>query len=501
VSRIASQDEAVYGREAIEMAVHGHYLTPAYLGRYVMNKPPLLQILSAVSVRVFGVSAWVVRLPSLIAAAAITTLLFLLAWRLHSFWPAVAAVLLLDWSHLFYVFARLCMTDMLLTLWLTVAMFVLMRDPSLERGSSFWIFSIASGAAILTKAAAGALPLLALMFHAVVAPRKSRPPLRRAVAVIAAAAGVALPWHLYELLVHSRWFITEYLLTAHLQVGVAAPPQYSNENHFVFYLRRMLLMDPVLTIGAAFGLIPLIRYWRRQTVLTAWVACPLLALFLFRYRSAYYLLPLIPPLALVATGALHRLPGRAMPAALAVLALFCGWKTISGSPVSGIPALAASQQPAAPALEHYCELHRGNGLVLVDSNDQFYASILPIARVRYAMLQPEPPSPPIDYGWLGIWMTAAQFADLQRWIPLYRSRLESFHLRSDQAVGTVIWANSPNDIASIIRAHPESDFYVPSRWAGQLQSDAHTLSAGGAGRVFLLSKTASRYYEPRGCYL
>ena len=79
VSRIASQDEAVYGREAIEMAAQGNYLTPTYLGRYVLNKPPLMQLLSAISVRMFGVSAWSVRFPSLLAAAAISALIFSLS--------------------------------------------------------------------------------------------------------------------------------------------------------------------------------------------------------------------------------------------------------------------------------------------------------------------------------------------------------------------------------------------------------------------------------------
>ena len=73
----------------------------------------------------------------------------------------------------------------------------------------------------------------------------------------------------------------------------------------------------------------------------------------------------------------------------------------------------AFHQAVAPALDRYCGLHRGNGLILVDANDEFYASILPLARTRYTMMQPLPPSPAIDYAWLGIWMPASQFTKLR----------------------------------------------------------------------------------------
>jgi hypothetical protein len=502
VSRIGSQDEAVYGREAIDMAAHGNWLTPAYLGRYALNKPPLLQILAAASVRVLGPSAWALRLPSLIAAALTATLIFSLLWRSHSLAAAAGATLLLLCSHLFYVFSRLSMTDMLLTLWLTLAMFVLAWDPALGRSRSIWIFSFCSGAAILTKAAAGTLPLVALLIHSGLARGARRPRIARVTAVFGLAAAVALPWHLYQLLVHTRWFIAEYVLTAHFSVGLTAPPQYSSESHLVFYARRMFLMDPPLTLLAALALAPLARNWRRSSVSLAWVAAALFALFAFRYRSGYYLLPLIPASAFVAGERLSKLPRRAHPAVLALVAVCCAIKVASGSPVWGIPANVRSETVAAPALERYCGLDRGNGLILVDPDDEFYASILPIARVRYALLGREPPAPPIDYASLGIWLSANQFAQLAKWLPLYRRRLREFALSSDAAVGTVIWVTSPKDLDLIIESHPESDFSLPARLVRNIHlSSSHRTAPSGGGRVFLLSANLSKYSEPRPCRL
>jgi hypothetical protein len=506
VSHIASQDEAVYGREAIEMVTDGHWLTPTYLGRYVLNKPPLLQWLVAGSIRIFGISAWALRVPSLIAAASITALVFLLVLRMHSLAVAAGAVLLLTFSHLFYVFARFAMTDMLLTLWLVTAMCVLARDPALGRASSFWIFAVCSGAALMTKGAAGLLPLIALAIHTALAPRDSRPRPARVAAVCAVAAAVALPWHLYQLAAHPRWFVAEYILTQHLAVGVTAPPQYSNENHLVFYARRLFLTDPVLSATAALSLAPLLLKWRQRSVLLAWTAAVVAALFAFRFRSGSYVLPLIPPLAVLSAELLAMLPRRGRAPALAALVVCAVVKAVSGSPVWAIPAGRAAQLPEVAGLESYCARHRSNDLILVEPHDEFYSSDLPLARVRYCWMAPERPGgtqrPPLDFGWLGISTTVSQYNQLETWRPIFRSRLEFFNLPSDAAVATAIWPHSPAEVKCLIEAHPEADFSLPETLLlGLGVTSAHRIVPAGSGRVFLLAPASGMYLATRPCRL
>jgi hypothetical protein len=506
VSRIDSQDEAVYGREAIDMAAHGNWLTPMYLGRYALNKPPLAQVLMAASVKVFGVSAWALRLPSMIAAALTAALLFAMVRRSVSLAAAAGATLLLISSHLFYVFSRLAMTDMLLALWTTAAMFVLTRDPALARRSSFWLFAACSGLAILTKAAAGCLPLVALAIHAAIAPKDNRPRIARVAAAAAAACAIALPWHLYQLLVHPRWFWAEYVLQAHLSVGVTAPPQYSSEPHPIFYARRLFLMDPVLTAAAALALVPVLLRPRLRPVVLAWTGAVLAALLGFRYRSAYYLLPLIPALAMMAAELFQFAGARVRALALAALAVCAVFKTASASPVWGVPAGTATERAAAPALERYCDGHRGNGLVLVEPDDEFLASVLPIARVRYCLLDSRAPSeaarPPLDFAWLGVSVSADQFNRMADWLPVFRDRLASFGLPSDAPVATVIRARSLEEIAQAIEAHPETDFSLPRGLLRSLRiASPHRVVEGGLGRVFLLSPSGGSYEGSRPCRL
>ena len=76
VTHLGAQDEAVYTREAIHMATRGEWLTPTYLGRFILFKPPLLMWLSGISIKLFGIHALPVRLPALFAGALICAIVF-----------------------------------------------------------------------------------------------------------------------------------------------------------------------------------------------------------------------------------------------------------------------------------------------------------------------------------------------------------------------------------------------------------------------------------------
>lgn len=506
ISKIGAQDEAVYFREAIEMTQHGNWLTPTYLGRYVLNKPPLLQWLTAATVSLFGPSAWSARVVSLLAASLIATLIFVWMAEMWSIPIAAAGILLLVSSHLFYLFARLCVTDMLLTLWITGAMFVLGRDPALRNPASPLLFGAAVGAGVMTKAAAGLLPVVALGVAAMIATGGERPAPRRLLIALAAAAAIGLPWHLYQLAAHPRWFIAEYVLTQHLSIGLTAPPQYSSENHLLFYTRRLLLMDPVLSVAAAGGLALALRSWRRHKVVLAWSATLFLSIVAFRYRSAYYLLPLLPACAMLSGTLLARVPRRWLGPVFACIVAAIAVKTAEASASWGLPAMRVSQPPGAAALEQHCARNRGNELILVDPDDQFYSSDLPLRRVRYCLLDGKAARThirrPLDFEWLGIAIPAAEFNRLDAFAGLYRERLRSYGLTSGEPIGTVLLATSDRDVEELIAGHPGADFFLRhSYWQRLTTSTAHDVVPAAGGRVFLLSRQKQTYQPEWACEL
>src|SRR5207237_10680314 len=91
---------------------------------------------------------------------------------------------------------------------------------------------------------------------------------KRYLQLCAVAASVAAPWHIYQLVVHTRWFWAEYVLTEHFTWGLAAPAQPSQENQVFYYLRRLALTDPLLSLLALAGFVHAIR--GRDRLLLSW---------------------------------------------------------------------------------------------------------------------------------------------------------------------------------------------------------------------------------------
>src|SRR5262249_54781284 len=114
VRHIRAQDESIYAASALRLANQGGWLTPRVLGRYLLYKPPMLLWLSGLSLRWFGWSLRSLRLPSLVAGALATTLVFAIVLKMSNLWAAWMAVLLLLSNSMWQTFSRLCYTDMLL---------------------------------------------------------------------------------------------------------------------------------------------------------------------------------------------------------------------------------------------------------------------------------------------------------------------------------------------------------------------------------------------------
>ena len=277
-----AQDEAVYGHAAARMVRTGHWMTPVFLDRFMLNKPPLLMWTGAASMRLFGIAPLALRLPVLAAGILCSMLIYWWLRRSQSIAAAASGVVLLLGTPVFFSISRKFMTDALLTLFVVAAMFVLAADPRWERRWTAMAFGALSGAAVMTKSAAGLLPLLILMVYWALAGATERPPLRRIALAFAVATIVAAPWHIYEFVVHRDWFLAEYVRFQLLGSGVTAPSRYTSDTNFWFYLRTLLRTDPILLAMWVTGLPWLVIAWKRsdkvQARLLGGVVCRLSAL-------------------------------------------------------------------------------------------------------------------------------------------------------------------------------------------------------------------------------
>lgn len=496
VRRITAQDEALYASSAIHMATEGGWLTPRFMGRYALYKPPLLIWTAGLSARLLGVSRLALRLPAALACALSLGLIFLWTAELRSWQAAAAAALLVASNHLWHVLGSFCMTDALLVAFFIAALYALYGDPWLESRRALWGFAAAVAAAILTKSVAGILPLAALALYWLAAPPKYRPRLARAALAAGLALALAAPWFLYQLAVHGRWFWTEQVMVEILGYGAAAPPQISHENQALFYFMRMALVDPVLLAVFLVALPGFFGELRRRSPGALLLACWLVVLgasvLVWQYRNITYLLPMAPAMAIAAAAygpfSAPRTTRWMLALALAALAA----KAVTPAMPWGLSFARGTVQPVAPLVSDYCSRNRGNELILVGVDDDLYASALPLARLRYCLVGAGAASGPyaMDFPAMGIAVTADQFDHLDRWQPAFRTRLKEWGLDSGDPIASLILVPSPARLSETIATHPEADFLIPDRYRAAIDAAAatHQLVPAGPAHWLLLSR-------------
>jgi hypothetical protein len=480
VAKISAQDEALYSHSAIRIAQRGDWLTPRFLERFALYKPPLAIWLAGISAKLLGVSRIALRLPMILIAALGLGLLFLFAAEMRAWQAGAFAVALLLSNRLWMVPASMVLTDGLLAAFEIAAMYCLFADPWLESPAAFWGFAVSFAAAVLTKGIAAAPLALAFALYCVFAPPRRRPAMRRVLTALAAAALFVLPWYAYQAIVHTRWFFTEHFGLEIFSFGMGAPPQTTEENHALFYLKRLVWMDPVLLALALTALPAWFAEVRKRsaeaTLLACWLAPMLAAVFIWQYRNGTYLIPCLAPMA-VAAAVYAPLPNRSGWWTAALLAAALAMKLAMPAAPWGLSFAAGTIQPAARPLQDYCRLARGNELVVVDLVDDLYASTLPLANLRYALVSDSMSGGQLtmDFQSMGITMSAEQFDNFDAWEPHFRAVLRKWGLDSGEPLARLIVAATPTQLVEVVRAHPLADFFIPDRYR------AAAKAAAGAG--------------------
>src|SRR5256885_13401744 len=146
--------ESYFALGARLMIERGEWLTPHAPDEQVLNKPPLTYWLIALSYKIFGASYGAARVPSVIAALCTLGVIYFLGLRFGGVRQGILATAVLGTSYLFLNFARMAMSDMLLTLFVTtsLACFMLILTSSSPHRKVLVIVGYAAlGLGVLTK--------------------------------------------------------------------------------------------------------------------------------------------------------------------------------------------------------------------------------------------------------------------------------------------------------------------------------------------------------------
>jgi 4-amino-4-deoxy-L-arabinose transferase-like glycosyltransferase len=330
---LVGPDEPRYAWIARTMATSGDWVTPRLYGQPWFEKPILYYWLGATGFNLNLPVEWAARLPSAFAALVAALTIAWLAWKHYGIEDdlagstAVLAPLIFSTSVAAVGFARAAAPDMLFSACLTLAMVsaagILRRAGSLRASPgaaagtsqgdvmSLLFFGAALGLAVLAKGpaavilAGGAIGIGALATGQWRAASRLAHPLS-----IAAFCVVALPWYVLCArrnpdFIHA--FIFEHNFERYLT------PLFQHKQPFWFFgpmLLLALLPWTILLIPAAQEAL---RIWREKSwrdspglFISCWAAFPVLFFSLSQSKLPGYILPAIPPLALLLSAACKR---------------------------------------------------------------------------------------------------------------------------------------------------------------------------------------------------
>lgn len=295
---VLGPDEPRYAAIGRSMALTGDLITPRLWGSPWFEKPPLLYWMTAAGTALGLGPDLCGRLPVALLSLAFLAFSFILLKREFGFGASAGAVVFLSTSAGWVAFSSLCLTDLPLASFFSIAVFLslplLREQPELKLlNCRFAVIGICFGLAILAKGlvpVALALPLLWFL-------RTFR---RKWWIVIAASIVIASPWYVAMYLKNGYPFFEDFFFKHHLERIYSASLQHVQP--WYYYL-------PVLLAGT-FPWTPLMGSFLRRR--SAWdarrrllAAVVLFGLVLFSIslnKLPGYLLPLFPSLfALIST--------------------------------------------------------------------------------------------------------------------------------------------------------------------------------------------------------
>lgn len=298
-------DEPRYARIGWEMLQRNDFVTPTLNGRPWLEKPPLLFWLEAVSYRVFGMGEGAARLPAAFLALLGCTLTAVLGRRIQGDRVAFLSFLVLATSVLYFGLARAASTDMPMTALLTAS--VVAGWLALERGSAGWA---AWAGFFLGLAALAKGPVALLLFGGIfllerLVPGKREWSRLQLAALVLLFLLTAFPWYWLVWKENGSNFILTFWVNHHLARFVTDLHHHSQP--FWFYVPVLLLGFFPWVFFLPSGLIRISRSLIRKGVeserqivfLWCWALLPFLFFSLSSAKLPGYILPSLPPMALL----------------------------------------------------------------------------------------------------------------------------------------------------------------------------------------------------------
>jgi 4-amino-4-deoxy-L-arabinose transferase-like glycosyltransferase len=374
---ISDSDEAFYAEASREMVQQGDWLTPHFNYEHRFQKPILFYWLTAGAYQVSGVSEAAARFWSAMAGLGLALVTAVCATRWYDRRTGLLAGAITATNFGYVAMARLSLPDLPLAFFITVATWALivgLIEKGLPRRN--WLL-LASGAAALGFLTKGPVALLlpALVLAALVL--LERPSLRVRVRDIALAGGLfivlAVPWYAAMTVEHGPEYLRGFFIGDNLQRFATDRFNDPRTRPLWFYvpvlIGGMLPWTPYIALWAG----PIVRVARRarsvsrvELWLVAWAVVPFLFFSVSVGKQPRYVLPILPPLAVLLARALTARLDDTSGAVVRDQRLVSAAGVVSAALLGGVGVLVYRARPLLIDT-HPTLLAAGVGAVLVSS--------------------------------------------------------------------------------------------------------------------------------------
>lgn len=317
--------DSVHAEAAREMVLRHDWATLYVDGIRYLEKAPLMYWSIAASFKAFGIHEWSARLPLALGMLALLLAVFWIAKKIISDYAAFCASSILATSFGPYIFTRILIPDILVALWLTLAIgfFLESLETSLPSRRSCWAIAIACALNVLTKGLIGVVfPVGIIVVFLAITRNLKRLRKMHLVSSTAIFLIVAAPWHILAALrnpTHGsvKGFFWFYFVNEHFlrYLNKRLPRDYDTVPLLLFWGLMLVWLLPWSTyLFNSLAEIPhrlsdfnanMSKRARANLLFGVWAALVLL-FFSFSTRQEYYVLPAVPALALLMAGWMQR---------------------------------------------------------------------------------------------------------------------------------------------------------------------------------------------------
>ncbi|MCF6201448.1 MAG: glycosyltransferase family 39 protein, partial [Hydrogenimonas sp.] len=235
-------DEGAFSEATREMLLSGDYITTYLGGELRFDKPILIYWLQALSVKLFGLNEFALRLPSALAATFWAIILYSFSKKVFDSKVALLSTIFMISSLQITVVAKAAIADALLNMWIAASMFSILIY--IKRGEKRWLYIAfaAIGFGMLTKGPVAVMIPVAVTFIYFAIKRDLMIWFRSIFNPIGIAIflAIALPWYFLEYQDQGMKFIEGFFLKHNIS---------RFENSFEGHSGSIFYYIPVLLVG------------------------------------------------------------------------------------------------------------------------------------------------------------------------------------------------------------------------------------------------------------